>query len=54
MKVPLALKRALFFEWPLYAFDPKKHADADKVREREAEEGRDRDQGTNEDGDAQG
>ena len=32
------LKRTLFLEFPLYVFDPAKHADMGKVREREAEE----------------
>lgn len=40
VRVPTWLKRSLFLEWPIYVFDPEKHADVDKVREREAEEGR--------------
>ncbi|KAL9638783.1 MAG: hypothetical protein Q9164_001337 [Protoblastenia rupestris] len=38
--MPTILKRTLFLEFPIYVFDPTKHADQDKVREREAEEGR--------------
>ena len=36
--MPTILKRTLFLEFPLYVFDPAKHADGKK--EREAEEGR--------------
>lgn len=39
-KMPVILKRTIFLEFPIYVFDPAKHADQDKVREREAEEGR--------------
>ncbi|SLM40153.1 3-oxo-5-alpha-steroid 4-dehydrogenase protein [Lasallia pustulata] len=39
-KMPAILKRTLFLEFPLYVFDPAKHADMGKVREREAEEAR--------------
>ena len=39
-KTPTILKRTLFLEFPLYVFDPAKHADMGKVREREAEEAR--------------
>jgi steroid 5-alpha reductase family enzyme len=38
--VPTFLRRTLFLEFPIYVFDPAKHADMKKVREREAEEGR--------------
>lgn len=38
-KVPTFLKRTVFLEFSMYVFDPKKHADMSKVREREAEEG---------------
>lgn len=38
-RVPTILKRTIFLEFPLYVFDPAKHADQDKVRQREAEEG---------------
>ena len=37
--MPVVLKRTLFLEFPIYVFDPAKHADGGKVREREAEEG---------------
>jgi len=39
VRMPIILKRTIFLEFPLYVFDPAKHADQDKVREREAEEG---------------
>ena len=39
VRMPTFLKRTVFLEFPLYVFDPAKHADQDKVREREAEEG---------------
>lgn len=38
--MPTILKRTIFLEFPLYVFDPAKHADQNKVDEREAEEGR--------------
>lgn len=38
--VPTMLKRTLFLEFPLYVFDPSKHADQSKVQDRQAEEGR--------------
>lgn len=38
-KMPKFLKRTLFLEFPMYVFDPAKHADQDAVAEREAEEG---------------
>jgi len=38
--LPVWVKRTVGLEWPMYVFDPAKHADAGKVREREAEEGR--------------
>lgn len=37
--VPTILKRTIFLEFPIYVFDPAKHADQRKVEEREAEEG---------------
>ena len=37
--MPTILKRTVFLEFPIYVFDPAKHADQSKVREREAEEG---------------
>ena len=37
--MPTILKRTLFLEFPIYVFDPAKHADQSKIREREAEEG---------------
>jgi len=39
-RLPVVLKRTVFLEFPIYVFDPAKHADQDKVREREQEEGR--------------
>lgn len=39
VKVPTILKRTIFLEFPMYVFDPAKHADQGKVRERQAEEG---------------
>ncbi|KAI4101409.1 MAG: hypothetical protein LQ339_005058 [Xanthoria mediterranea] len=36
--MPTILKRTLFLEFPIYVFDPAKHADQSKVRDREAEE----------------
>lgn len=38
--MPTILKRTVFLEFPIYVFDPAKHADQSKVQEREAEEGR--------------
>ena len=38
-RLPTMAKRTIFFELPIYAFDPAKHADQGKVRDREAEEG---------------
>ena len=37
--MPTILKRTIFLEFPIYVFDPAKHADQSKIREREAEEG---------------
>jgi len=42
--MPTWVKRTAGFEWPIYVFDPTKHADHNKVRERDAEEGRQSDQ----------
>lgn len=38
--LPLFIKRTLLLEWPMYRFDPEKHADQGKVQQRQAEEGR--------------
>lgn len=38
--LPIIVKRTIGVEFPLYVFDPAKHADAAKVQDREAEEGR--------------
>jgi steroid 5-alpha reductase family enzyme len=38
--LPTVLKRTVFLEFPIYVFDPAKHADMKKVEERQAEEGR--------------
>jgi len=39
-RLPTWIKRTLFLEFPIYVFDPAKHADQSLVREREAEDGR--------------
>ena len=39
VKMPTILKRTIFLEFPLYVFDPAKHADQGKVQQRQAEEG---------------
>lgn len=47
-KLPVVLKRTVFLEFPMYVFDPAKHADGapagtaggDAQRDRDAEEGR--------------
>ena len=41
-KMPVILKRTIFLEFPIYVFDPAKHADQSKVQAREAEEGQGR------------
>ncbi|KAH8733013.1 oxidoreductase-like protein [Phaeosphaeriaceae sp. PMI808] len=38
-KMPVILKRTIFLEFPIYTFDPTKHADQSKVQARTAEEG---------------
>ena len=38
--LPTFFKRTVFLEFPIYVFDPAKHADQNKVQQREAEEGR--------------
>lgn len=38
-RLPVIVKRTVGLEFPIYVFDPAKHADQDKIREREAEEG---------------
>lgn len=38
--LPVLVKRTIGFEFPMYVFDPAKHADEGKMQEREAEEGR--------------
>lgn len=37
--MPVFLKRTLFCEFPMYVFDPAKHADQDNMRQRHSEEG---------------
>ena len=37
--LPTFLKRSLLLDFPIYVFDPAKHADQKKVQDREAEEG---------------
>ena len=39
VKMPTILKRTIFLEFPLYVFDPAKHADQGKVQQRQTEEG---------------
>lgn len=39
VRMPTILKRTIFLEFPIYVFDPAKHADQSKVQVREAEEG---------------
>ena len=41
-KLPTIIKRTVFLEFPLYVFDPAKHADQSKVQATSAEEGRTR------------
>ncbi|EDU50538.1 repeatmulti-domain protein [Pyrenophora tritici-repentis] len=41
-RMPVILKRTIFLEFPIYVFDPAKHADQSKVQAREAEEGQGR------------
>jgi hypothetical protein len=37
-RVPTVLKRTVFLEFPMFVFDPAKHADPSKVRDVEREE----------------
>ncbi|EGP87419.1 uncharacterized protein MYCGRDRAFT_109668 [Zymoseptoria tritici IPO323] len=39
-RLPVIVKRTVGMEWPIYVFDPEKHADLDKVRQQQEEEGR--------------
>lgn len=39
-RLPVIVKRTIGLEFPMYVFDPAKHADQGKVQERQAEEGR--------------
>lgn len=41
-RLPVFLKRTIFLDFPIYVFDPAKHADQSKVNAREAEEGQTR------------
>jgi hypothetical protein len=41
-KLPVILKRTVFLEFPLYVFDPAKHADQPKAQATAVEEGRTR------------
>ncbi|KAF2253391.1 DUF1295-domain-containing protein [Trematosphaeria pertusa] len=41
-KMPVFLKRTIFLEFPIYVFDPAKHADQSKIQASSAEEGRSR------------
>ncbi|KIX10307.1 uncharacterized protein Z518_01389 [Rhinocladiella mackenziei CBS 650.93] len=38
--LPTIAKRTIGFEWPIYGFEPEKHADLKKVAQRREEEGR--------------
>ena len=38
--LPTFVKRTIGFEFPMYVFDPAKHADQKKVQDRQNEEGR--------------
>lgn len=38
--LPTVVKRTIGFEWPIYVFEPSKHADLKSVEERRREEGR--------------
>lgn len=38
-RLPTIIKRTVFLEFPIYVFNPAKHADQSKVRQRESEEG---------------
>jgi hypothetical protein len=38
--LPVFVKRTVGLEFPLYVFDPAKHADQDAVKQNQAEEGR--------------
>lgn len=38
-RLPVFLKRTILLEFPIYVFDPAKHADQSKVQARSAEEG---------------
>ena len=40
--LPTFIKRSVFLEFPIYVFDPAKHADQKKLQEREAEQGESR------------
>jgi hypothetical protein len=44
-RLPVIVKRTIGLEFPIYVFDPAKHADQDKVQERQAEEGRQESEG---------
>lgn len=46
------LKRTLFLEFPIYVFDPEKHADKGKVRDRERDEAAREEERGGDDGDA--
>ncbi|KAK5713678.1 hypothetical protein LTR15_011378 [Elasticomyces elasticus] len=39
-RLPVMVKRTIGLEFPIYVFDPAKHADQSKVQDRQAEEGR--------------
>lgn len=38
-RLPVFIKRTVLLEFPIYVFDPAKHADQSKVAQRESEEG---------------
>jgi hypothetical protein len=39
-RLPVIVKRTVGLEFPIYVFDPAKHADQSKVQQQQAEEGR--------------
>ncbi|KAK5172152.1 uncharacterized protein LTR77_003790 [Saxophila tyrrhenica] len=45
--LPVFVKRTIGCEFPMYVFDPNKHVEADKMQDRQAEEGRQQSNGEN-------
>lgn len=46
-RLPVLVKRTVGLEFPMYVFDPAKHADQDKVQQQQAEEGLSQNNGEN-------